>query len=203
MCYNPQHFPSERLARTAGKFRQRKWPMTQKALQTRVSIETREAFKAAAEAHGTSESQFLRVIIERVLRIEGSTREATKEPPKGKRVQINVGLSSDEAARVVMVAKQAGLSRVEWIVKLIRAHLFKAPQFGPTEVEALMDSNRQLAAVGRNLNQIAKTLNLDPNASYQVTVEAIQALADQIKQHRRTVAGLLDSNLNRWGAGRE
>jgi hypothetical protein len=31
----------------------------------------------------------------------------------------------------------------------------------PLEVDGLMESNRQLAAIGRNLNQIARHLNLN------------------------------------------
>ncbi len=79
----------------------------------------------------------------------------------------------------------------------------RQPQFNAAETEALIQSNRQLAAIGRNLNQLAKTLNLDPNASYQVTVESIEALTADIKEHRRAVASMVQSNLNRWGAGRE
>ncbi len=176
--------------------------MTQKAIQTRVSEEVREAFRAAAQDHGTNETQFLRLIIERVLKMQ-SGGAAPIAKPSGKRVQINVGLNADEAEQVVEAANGAGLSRVEWIVKLIRANVLRRPQFNTAEVDVLIESNRQLAAIGRNLNQIAKTLNLDPNASYQVTVDAIQSLIADIKQHRRTVAGLLDANLNRWGTRRE
>jgi galactokinase len=91
------------------------------------------------------------------------------------------------------------LPRTTWIVNLVRVHAFKEPQFVAAEIDALMESNRQLAAIGRNLNQIARNLNLDLNASYQVTLEAIEALAKDIKSHRGKVAALMEANLNRWG----
>jgi len=194
LCYNLQH------THACASFVDES-PMTQKAIQTRVSPEVGQAFKALAEEHGTSETRFLRLIIQRVLKTQPAVDVTTVEKQDGKRVQINVGLRSDEATMVVEAATTVGLTRVEWIVKLIRAHLLRQPQVTAVEVDALMESNRQLAAVGRNLNQIAKTLNLDPNASYQVTVDSIQKLAADIKAHRKVVSDLLDSNLNRWGVG--
>lgn len=175
--------------------------MDEKAIQTRVAPETKQAFLAAAKAHGTSESQFLRLIIERLLKVEQAPPKPFSSERTEKRVRIAIGLTESEAVEVNSRAASMGIARTEWIVKLILSHLSSHPQFSPADVDALLESNRQLAAIGRNLNQIAKTLNLDPNASYQVTVESIGALAADIKAHRKVVSSLLDANLDRWGVG--
>jgi antitoxin component of RelBE/YafQ-DinJ toxin-antitoxin module len=168
-----------------------------RSLQTYVSEDIKAKFAAAAKQYGCgNEAQFLRVMVERVLQ-----HDTPAVPPArgGKRVQVNIGLTPEENCRVTELAARQVLPRTTWIVNLVRAHAFKEPQFVFAEIDALMESNRQLAAIGRNLNQIARNLNLDLNASYQVTLEAIEALANDIKLHRGKVAALMDANLNRWG----
>jgi hypothetical protein len=168
------------------------------SLQTYVSKETKAKFAAAARSYGCdNEAQFLRVMIDHVLQ-NAPPVSAELRRAGGNRVQVNIGLTPDEHRQVVQLAGQQGIGRTTWIVNLIRAHVTREPQFAPLEVDGLMESNRQLAAIGRNLNQIARHLNLNLNASYPVS-EVIVELAQEIKQHRTKVAGLMDANLNRWG----
>ncbi|MFP6557100.1 plasmid mobilization relaxosome protein MobC [Paraburkholderia sp. B3] len=110
---------------------------------------------------------------------------------------MNIQLTSEENSLVCAAASTEGLRRTEWIVKLIRATLLRQPQFNRAEIDALAESSRQLAAIGRNLNQIARTLNLDPNASYQVTVDLIAELSADIKQHCMEVGAMTDASVNR------
>lgn len=170
------------------------------SLQTYVSEETKAKFAAAAKANGyANEAQLLRVMVDRAL---GNDPAPEPKPPllgQAKRVQTNIGLTPDENHRVAELAAKQGVNRTTWIVNLIRAQTLREQQFSPAELDALMESNRQLAAIGRNLNQIARNLNLDLNAGRSVTVEAIETIAGEIKQHRRKVSTLMDANLNRWG----
>ena len=50
-----------------------------------------------------------------------------------------------------------------------------------TEVEILHQSNYQLVSIGRNLNQIARQLNMGEGVS--LTSEQINALSQFIRQH--------------------
>jgi len=64
------------------------------------------------------------------------------------------------------------------------------------EVEMLGESNYQLLAIGRNLNQVAKRLNegrLEP-----VTVEAIDRLRTRIDKHIDIVSSAIRASLERW-----
>jgi hypothetical protein len=63
----------------------------------------------------------------------------------------------------------------------------------------LRESNRQLAAIGRNLNQLVRALNSDARATNRITRAEIKTLAEQIEEHKTKVATLLEQNLNRWG----
>jgi hypothetical protein len=169
------------------------------SLHTDVSHETKAKFQAAALRYGcANEAQFMRVLIDHVLKNEPVTGPSSERPAR-ERVQVKIGLTPEENASVVQLALSQGIVRTTWIVNLIRAHVTREPQFVQSEVDALMESNRQVAAIGRNLNQIARHLNLNPNACYPMTRESVAALAQQLGEHRTVVARLLDANLNRWG----
>jgi hypothetical protein len=169
------------------------------SLHTDVSHETKAKFRAAALRYGcANEAQFMRVLIDHVLKNEPATGPVCGQSA-GKRVQVKIGLTPEENASVVQLAQSHGAVRTTWIVNLIRAHITREPQFVAPEIDALMESNRQVAAIGRNLNQIARHLNLNPNACYPISVESIIALAQELREHRTSVARLLEANLNRWG----
>ncbi len=153
-------------------------------IRARVSRETKLKFAAAAQRHGCrSEAQLLRLMLDKVLHTEETPALSPTRKSRSAGIQVNVLLTAEEHQLLTAAATGEGLRRTEWIVKLIRATLLRQPQFNRTEVDALAESSRQLAAIGRNLNQIARTLNMDPNASRSVTVERVETLSADIKRH--------------------
>lgn len=66
------------------------------------------------------------------------------------------------------------------------------------EVAALRESNRELRAIGKNLNQVTRVLNIEFRERDKLKRVAIEALADRIEQHKDQVANLLSRNMNRW-----
>ncbi|MBR8203794.1 plasmid mobilization relaxosome protein MobC [Burkholderia vietnamiensis] len=136
-------------------------------------------------------------MLDKVLHTEEKPALSPTRKSRSAGIQVNVLLTSEEHQLLTAAATGEGLRRTEWIVKLIRATLLRQPQFNRTEVDALAESSRQLAAIGRNLNQIARTLNMDPNASRSVTVERVETLSAEIKRHCALVAELTDASISR------
>ena len=64
------------------------------------------------------------------------------------------------------------------------------------ELEALGESNYQLLAIGRNLNQVAKHLN--EGSPEQLTVREIRELRQQIDVHTAAVAKAIRESIDRW-----
>lgn len=65
-----------------------------------------------------------------------------------------------------------------------------------SEIDALGESNYQLLALGRNLNQIARRLN---EGRYEpITVERIVALRSLIEKHTELVSKAIRASLERW-----
>ncbi|MEQ7359062.1 plasmid mobilization relaxosome protein MobC [Xanthomonas campestris pv. campestris] len=120
------------------------------------------------------------------------THQAPDEPKQ----RFEILLTASEKAAVRERANIERCSMNRWGVDAIRAGLTGEPQFGTKEVDTLGESNYQLLAIGRNLNQIARRLNEGKSA--RVTVEQIKMLADRIDQHTKKVADAIRASQERW-----
>lgn len=81
-------------------------------------------------------------------------------------------------------------------VDAIRTGLTHEPQFSMSEIETLGESNYQLLALGRNLNQVVRRLN---EGHYEpITVERIEALSRLIDKHTDAVSDAIRASLERW-----
>jgi hypothetical protein len=94
------------------------------------------------------------------------------------------------------LAEKEGCSLQTWVVNVVRATLTRQPQVGMRELETLGESNYQLLAIGRNLNQIAKRLN--EGAPEQLTLREIRELKQQIDAHTGAVARAIRASVERW-----
>ncbi|MDP4573465.1 plasmid mobilization relaxosome protein MobC [Pseudomonas sp. LPH60] len=118
--------------------------------------------------------------------------EEAKEPKL--RFEILMTISEKSAVRERAQLERCSMRR--WIIDAIRTGLTHEPQFGMAEIDALGESNYQLLALGRNLNQIARRLN---EGQYEpVTVERIEALSRLIDKHTDVVSGAIRASLERW-----
>lgn len=123
-------------------------------------------------------------------------RQADERPDEGRKARIEVRLTPSEKAAVHELAEAEGCSPQQWIINTVRATLTRQPQFGMRELDALGESNYQLLAIGRNLNQIAKRLN--EGLPETVTVEHIEKLCKVIEQHTELVSKAMRASLERW-----
>ncbi|EJK98791.1 MobC [Pseudomonas fluorescens Q2-87] len=119
--------------------------------------------------------------------------EAPAAEPKQR---FEVLLTASEKAAIKERAQMERCSMRRWIVDAIRAGLTHEPQFGMSEIDALGESNYQLLALGRNLNQISRRLN--EGAYEPVTVERIEALTRIVDNHTDIVNRAIRASLERW-----
>ncbi|WP_350614361.1 plasmid mobilization relaxosome protein MobC [Pseudomonas sp. HY7a-MNA-CIBAN-0227] len=119
--------------------------------------------------------------------------EAPAAEPKQR---FEILLTASEKAAVKERTRVERCSMRRWIVDAIRAGLTHEPQFGMSEIDALGESNYQLLALGRNLNQISRRLN--EGAYEPVTVERIEALTRIVDNHTDIVNRAIRASLERW-----
>lgn len=123
------------------------------------------------------------------------------EGPKEPKVRFEILMTESEKTAVKERAKIERCSARRWIVDAIRIGLTHEPQFDMSEIDALGESNYQLLALGRNLNQVARRLN---EGTYEpITVERIEALSRLINQHAKVVSDAIRASLERWSITHE
>ncbi|APW37055.1 mobilization protein [Rhodoferax koreense] len=143
----------------------------------------KEAIKAQLEKAGKSP--------------EPKTYQQTHEAPASEpKERFEILLTASEKRAIRERANVERCSARRWIVDACRAGLTREAQFGMSEIEALGESNYQLLAVGRNLNQIARRLNEGKNK--QLTVEHIEKLSRRIDKHTEIVSTAIRASLERW-----
>ncbi len=71
------------------------------------------------------------------------------------------------------------------------SNLYREPVLTIDEITALKNSNRRLCAIGRNLNQIARVLNIEFRQSDKITKEMIELLIQRFDSHTQKVYQLL------------
>ena len=129
---------------------------------------------------------------------EAEEPELVKLPaPKGNK-RITVRLPEKDRAYLEMAAAQHHSSVNDVVRDIVQAYIRKHPSLSAAEVEVLYQSNYQLLSIGRNLNQVARQLNMGESAS--ITSEHIKELTLIIKQHTEKVADVLRTNRKRLAA---
>lgn len=123
-------------------------------------------------------------------------RQTGVAPDGEPKVRFEILMTKSEKSAVMERANLEQCSQRRWIIDAIRAGLTHEPQFGMKEIDALGESNYQLLAIGRNLNQIAKAINEGRRDS--VTIESIERLRQVIDAHTDKVSDAIRASLERW-----
>jgi hypothetical protein len=139
------------------------------------------------------------------------TPRATVErgKPEGKVLEVRVELREEDARRVFECARVEGLSRSEYLAVLVGGAMREVAKHTDTSVnrgglwspgqaralagmrEALVGSTSQIAALGRNVDQIARSLNGNPGMVSKQNLETLVAVADRVDRHVELAGAVL------------
>jgi len=176
--------------------------MTDHALiAARVTLETKERVRRLAQRDGITESTLIKQLLDVVLRGSG-----LDEPSIAPADQVNrqgrlyLRMEAQDLRLLKERSKARGMASATYASLALRSHLRGGAPLPKAEYVALMQSIDGLAAVGRNLNQIARALNrggrADPPGRQEVA--AMLRIAEGLKDHFRA---LLDANMRSWKEG--
>ncbi|MEO5831027.1 MAG: plasmid mobilization relaxosome protein MobC [Rhodanobacter sp.] len=119
-----------------------------------------------------------------------------ERPDYAPKKRAEIRLTPSELDAVDARAIHEGCSRATWLVNVVRGTLTKQAQMGMREIDSLGESNYQLLAIGRNLNQIAKRLNEGhPDV---ITVKYIERLTEEFRTHVKKVSKVMGASIERW-----
>lgn len=173
-------------------------------IAARVPSDTKERFAAVARHQGVSESILLRRLVDAALVTAASVKVTEIAPiePVALSGKISVRLRPDDLVLLRERATARAMPTATYVALLIRSHLRNVSPLPTEELRALKRSIAEVGAIGRNLNQIARSLNRGEaavglsKADLQSLFKALTALRDQIKK-------LLTANVASWEAGHE
>jgi hypothetical protein len=114
--------------------------------------------------------------------------------------RIEIRLRTSQYIELVCQSQRQGFSHTRYIVGLVDAHLAKinTPVLGQYELDALTASTTQLLRLGTNLNQVVRAINRSPLETDLVRIELIQEIHQEVNSLAQSVAGLIQTNLERW-----
>lgn len=157
-----------------------------------LNDEMRLNLKNEAEKSNKSESDLLNEILEsryEQMLIEANALEKT--------TYKTFRLKPSFLKNVAEAAKKNNMRTTKFVVAVLTAKISNDEFFfNEQEAKYLGDSNSQLLAIGRNLNQMAKTMNQNIYEAYDR--QFIIALNEQIKTHVKQVFTLLERNKKIW-----
>jgi hypothetical protein len=170
-------------------------------LSTWVSADLKERFTAAAARQGLSESALLKRLVEQTLAGAGSELPAVQRPDTVARdARVTVRLVPDDSLLLRERAAARGMPAASYVSTLVRSHLRSLAPLPDRELEALRSAVTQLAAIGRNLNAMARTA-LAGGTAAGPTQEHLRLMLRVSEAMRDHVRELIHTNVVSWEAG--
>jgi hypothetical protein len=178
-------------------------------MKARVSPEMKCRVKALAERELLTESAWLKRLVTRELRSANSTnvsvsaddldREAGNRPSVAVK-RVYVRLCPEDWLLLEARAAARGMRPATYLAVLTRSHLRSLAPLPKDEYLALKHSIAELAAIGRNINQIAHAANAGRPIPGSVGGElrAMLRICEGLRDHTRA---LLKANLVSWNTG--
>lgn len=118
---------------------------------------------------------------------------AQKRPPSRSKRRVQADMSADDFVRLDEACRLFGIGKSELIRRLTRAALDVGPALSAENAEGLAATAKELRAIGRNIAQIVKGINLgyapqlaDDEALFRATHQALSEINQTI--HEMTIA---------------
>ena len=184
---------------------------TKWTLKAFIDETTRLRIKEYCQIEDIKEAQFVRMAVDMAL--AAIVRSNTAIRYRG-RQEFNPPVSFDKGAKttpftvripdalIPAIAERAaacGWAPSRWMSALVQSQITKIPVIRNAELLALLEANRELAAVGRNLNQMARHLNGMPHDSEIVKLDLLNAMNSEISSLKKTILTLVAMTNRSWG----
>lgn len=175
-------------------------------LRVRVDPDLRDRFAAAAAKRDKTPAAVLRGFMASYIDAAhpgALTPPAFTDSPKKRR--LSVAIPEFLRDKLNDRAMREQFSASAWIASLVQTNLMQSPVMTDKEMELLHYASRQLAAVGRNLNQIAKHMNqaarmgvYAPSAQ-DLRMSFLDELRRSVIVQRRGISKLVRARYRAWG----
>ena len=168
----------------------------------RVTPEMKMLLRTLAEREQITESALVRQLLQVMLR-----RSAMEGFPKldglekaSRDARLSIRLAPADRTLLSARATARGMASATYVSVLVRSHLRSLAPLPREELSALKRSVAELGAIGRNLNQIARTANQGgrPTGPGREDLKAMLRVAEGLRDHFKA---LLRANERCWLQG--
>lgn len=169
-------------------------------LSVRVDPELKARLREISTLTDVKESELIRFFIIEGLSQVGLNMKPVQKP-KGENLDLVYTPTLlphyiKEAA--IERAKSKGMRLGRWIAALIQSNVLGKPVVVHDEVSALRESNRNLLAIGRNVNQIARALNENFYETDRVKIEMLIEIDNAIEANVERITDLVRTSRKAW-----
>jgi hypothetical protein len=175
-------------------------------LRARVDEDLKSLFLHKAEALNLSESELLRKLVLEFFAPEKNSDaledvltavEPDAENAGNEKMTIRLPRFLVDAAKDK--AKAKGMATSRWIAALVQSSLMQKPVMADQALNELRANIRELNAIGRNINQMARALNESKNNTDKVKLDNLDLLRNYLDRNISFVRGLVRASQQAWG----
>jgi hypothetical protein len=105
--------------------------------------------------------------------------------------KLTLRLAGADHERLGQLAQAEGVTRSQWLLHRLRQP--NAAVIPKEHIDVLVKSNYELAGLGRNLNQVARSLNAYPGRTTAAEREAIAKAVAAVRAHLEVAANIIES----------
>jgi predicted DNA binding CopG/RHH family protein len=172
--------------------------MTRAALYVRMTPAERSALDSIALEKGVSAASLLRAAIRSVTaKADPQAGRPVTDCYERKTKPISIRFSESELSKLNEAARTMGATRAKYIKACVRTALLRVPQLLDTELRGLEEAVKELRAVGRNLNQVARRMNEVPEIPAGLE-GALRELQLRVKSQAEACTRVMVASVERW-----
>ena len=171
-------------------------------IQCRVSHAAKAALRASAQRQNLTESALLLRLLATAFQVDAGPAaarvEGARKVPRDSRLYVR--LKPDDRLLLAERAVARHLPAATYVSMLLRTHLRGLPPLPHEELRALRRSVAALDAVGRHLNQIARSASqgVRPVGPSREHVATMLKISQALRDH---VTALIEANCTSWATG--
>jgi hypothetical protein len=168
----------------------------------RVTPEVKTLLRSLADREQITESALIRRLLE--VSILSAARDGlpkfVRQEPERREARFTIRLAPDDRMLLAERSQARGMCSATYVSVLVRSHLRQLAPLPKEEVAALKRLIAELGAIGRNLNQIARSVNLGSRPTEPAREDLVSMLkvAEGLRDH---VKALLRANIHSWEVG--
>jgi len=171
-------------------------------ITARVGLKIRADFEEFARAKGVTSSELMRRLVMAELGNTVVDIDLAVLPDQNRLEleRFTVWMAGFLRDGVKERANAKGMSASRWIMALVQSNLAREPVLNDKEVVLLRGMNRQLSAIGRNVNQIARALNMSVGGLERgrVSLDGLEDVADKIELSRKVIQRFIRNTQQGW-----